>query len=921
MMKKQIKLYSVKLYGAKTDDEKNLTKLKKYYERKRYLIRKGISDRIKFELGLKKDEWNSDCKELFKKRASNHRMLKITEATIKNLDKGLKGYILNFGKEKVREIKKEDLRDKDIIAIFENTLTRTLNMNDDKVTLDFITIDANKEDHSLLEQVIKNGIVIENEKYKFFTAGAGQTRQKKFLMIKESIWKDNEQKLMCGLTIDKINKKGGMNINKFLAYLSLNNSASDVWGDFNIDKCIVVDDMELNVKGEVDYLTRDDKVFDRYITDKNGKQRRKYKVDWNIERKIMDVPIPVMDGCGICMPKISNKKNIQIRLPWIKGLLSPTNFHKFAKLHNSTRVTDIYGKEYDVIKDDIQIIFTKSQFKMWKYYDSWEEYKKYFKDLKCIAAICKEDLDKFKNKNINYQKLQTLTEMSDDDIKKLTFNVKDTINKVHYDRDAQLEFLGATLDNDNRDNLQEILRLYPELLSSAYIKKQLKDSIDKVKKDAKSGRIKINAKRTFLIPDLVAFMEWLFLGEKEPKGALKDGEVYCTLYNKDSRLGVLRDPHLSREWAIRKNVANKKNEYFITKGIYTSSNDLISKILMFDNDGDEAFVVSDEEKWLLDLAEKQMKDIRPLYYEMGKAGAKEINLNNIYSSLKFAYDKGNIGKVSNTLTDIWNRENPEQYDKLIKWLTAYNNFIIDAAKTLQVPKAPTELNEVMKNREYPYFFQFAKGGKDKKVKNNKFNKKKVKKVKTIKAKDCRPISNSTMDRICKSIDNIPYTNFDYSKGFAPFRVSKLCNNSRIDISENVIEFYKKLEEETLKRISDYNKNDNKEQAEILSYGYAKDEVKKYCIENNLNKSDVIDMIVKWSFKNAESRLAFIFQTFGQTIIENLKNNLKNNSIDDGYILCKDCGKRIKKTNNRMVRCVECAKKENINKTKNRNKSA
>ncbi|MDM0716959.1 hypothetical protein QTH81_01535 [Clostridium perfringens] len=900
MMKKQIKLYSVKLYEAKTKDEKSLTDLKKFYERRRYLIRKGISDKIKNDLNLNEDEWNTECKELFKKIAKTNKRLNLTERFINRLDKKLKQEILNFRTDKARKIKRKDLKDKDIIAIFENTLTRTLNLDADNITLDFITIDANKEDHSLLEQVIKNGIFIENEKYKFFTAGAGQTRQKKFLMIKESIWKDNEQKLMCGLTIDKINKKGGMNINKFLAYLSLNNSASDVWRDFNIDKCIVVDDMELNVKGEVDYLTRDDKVFDRYITDKNGKQRRKYKVDWNIERKIMDVPIPVMDGCGICMPKISNKKNIQIRLPWIKGLISPTNFHKFAKLHNSTRVTDIYGKEYDVIKDDIQIIFTKSQFKMWKYYDSWEEYKKYFKDLKCIAAICKEDLDKFKNMNINYQMLQTLNKMSDDDIEKLTYKLKETINEVHHDRYSQLEFLGATLDNDNRDNLQEILRLYPELLSSTYIKKYLLDLITKVKKDAKSGKIKLNAKRTFLIPDLVAFMEWLFLGEKEPKGALKDGEVYCTLYNKDSRLGVLRSPHLSREWAIRKNVANKKNEYFITKGIYTSANDLISKILMFDNDGDEALVVSDKEKWLLDLAEIQMEYIRPLYYEMGKAGAKEINLNNIYSSLKFAYDKGNIGKVSNTLTDIWNRENPEDDEKLIKWLTAYNNFIIDAAKTLQVPKVPTSLKEAMKNREYPYFFQFAKDKKD---------------------KSCRDLSNSTMDRICKSIENIPYTKFDYSKGFSSFRVSKLCNNSRIDISENVIEFYKKLEEETLKKISDYNKNDNKEQAEILSYEYAKDEVKKYCIENNLNKSDVIDMIIKWSFKNAESRLAFIFQVFGDIIIENLKNNFKNNSVDDGYILCKDCGKRIKKTNNRMVRCVGCAKKENINKTKNRNKSA
>ncbi|WP_338627520.1 hypothetical protein QJR52_06230 [Clostridium baratii] len=898
MIKKQIKLYSVKLYATKTKEEKSLTDLKKFHERNKILIRKGIADKIKSDLGLK-DEWNLECKELFKEIVSKHKRLNLTEASIKILDKKLKQEIAKFGFDKVREIKRKDLKDKDIIAIFENTLTRTLNLNDDGVTLDFITIDAKKEDNSLLEQVIKNGLIINGEIYKFFTAGAGQTRQKKFLMIKESIWKENEQKLMCGLTIDKINKKGGMNINKFLAYLSLNNSASDVWKDFDIDKCIVVDDMELNVNGEVDYLTREDKVFDRYITDKNGKQRRKYKTEWNIERKTMEVPIPVMDGCGICMPSVS-KKNIQVRLPWIKGLLSPTNFHKFVKEHNSTKVKDIYGKEWDVIKDNIQIIFTKSQFKMCKYYNSWEEYKNYFKELECIAAICKEDLEKFKNMNINYQMLQTLNKMSDDDIEKLTFNIKETINEVHHDRDAQLKFLGATLDNDNRDNLQEILRLYPELLSSAYIKKYLLDSITKVKKDAKSGKIKINAKRTFLIPDLVAFMEWLFLGEKEPIGALENGEVYCTLYKNDSRLGVLRSPHLSREWAIRKNVASKRNEYFITKGIYTSSKDLISKILMFDNDGDEALVVNDKENWLLDLAEEQMKDVRPLYYEMSKAGAKEINLNNIYNSLKFAYEKGNIGKVSNTLTDIWNRENPEDYGKLIKWLTAYNNFIIDAAKTLQIPKVPKELNEVMKNREYPYFFQFAK---DKK------------------AKSCRKLSNSTMDRICKSIDNIPYTTFDYSQGFGSFRVSKLCNNSRIDINKNVIEFYKKLEEKTRNRISDYKKNDNLKQAEYLSYGEANKHIEHYCNKNNLNKNNVIDMIIKWGFKNAEGRLAFIFQVFGDTIIENLKNNFKDNSVDNGYILCKECGKRVKKTNNRIIRCEKCAKKENINRTKNRRKSA
>lgn len=35
-----------------------------------------------------------------------------------------------------------------------------------------------------------------------------------------------------------------MNQNKFLAYLALMNSATDVWQDFDIDKSIVVDDWE-----------------------------------------------------------------------------------------------------------------------------------------------------------------------------------------------------------------------------------------------------------------------------------------------------------------------------------------------------------------------------------------------------------------------------------------------------------------------------------------------------------------------------------------------------------------------------------------------------------------------------------------------------------------------------------------------------
>jgi hypothetical protein len=82
------------------------------------------------------------------------------------------------------------------------------------------------------EDIIKNGFIYNNERYVLFSASAGQIRTKKFVVIKEKLLKQYEKTLMCGLTVDEINKKGGVNVNKFLAYYALANSATEEWADF-----------------------------------------------------------------------------------------------------------------------------------------------------------------------------------------------------------------------------------------------------------------------------------------------------------------------------------------------------------------------------------------------------------------------------------------------------------------------------------------------------------------------------------------------------------------------------------------------------------------------------------------------------------------------------------------------------------------
>lgn len=932
IMNKQIKLYSINLGMAKTELEKQLYKMKYTNDRSLYNYKKKISKEIKNELDV--NEWTEECSKLFKKTLKDDSFYSVVEKANKNISRLIKEEIGKFDSDYIRTVDSKYFKDVNMIAFFDNDLTRTLGIDINTLTLDFIVIEVGNTDMEIMKQVIENGLFIterikigetekgdiievKHNKYRFFTAGAGQTRQEKFMMIKESVWNTYEKDLMCGLTIEHINKMGGMNINKFNAYLSLNNSASEVVEGFDIDRCIVVDDFTELINEEVDYITRNDEVpnGETVYTSKNGKEvvRKKKKTEWNVVRKTMDVPIDFMDGAGICLSEIF-EKNTQVRLRWFKGILCPIDYKKYIKENSlKTKVVDIYGKEYDIIKDDIKVIFTKSQFKMWKYYKNifdkdgnvfmtgWEVYKACYKYYNCTCNKCLEDEDKLKDMRINYQMLQTLTEMTDEDIENLTKSTKELMNKVHVDRNSQLKFLGATLEKKNRDYTQEIIRLYPEILSSKYIKKQLKDTISSYKKEAKSGRIKLKAKRTFIIPDLIHFMSRLF-GDGSDY-ALEKGEVYFNTYKNSKRLALLRSPHLSREWSINKNIeSNDKTEYFTTNGVYVNAKDLMSKILMCDWDGDEALIVEDseEQKWLLDLAEKQMNDLRPLYYEMGGGDNSEINNINTFKSLKFVYKKSNIGKVSNTLTNIWSKDDCDNKLDEIKKLCAYNNWIIDSAKKLELPKLPKNIRELMNNSKYPYFFQFAK------------NKKK---------NECRPIGTGVIDRICKSLENIENKNFDYSNGFGKFKLKTLLNNKKIKIDYSVINYYKKLEEDTRTLIRKYAlkyaKEDSKFNYKELAYYEARNDMLSYSKNNNVDYSDMVDMIIKYSFKEDEMKLAFVFNVFGAVIINNINKNIKLSLDDRMIIMCESCGERVERKNKNQIYCDKCSEEIKKKKTKER----
>lgn len=907
---------------------------------------------------------------------------------LKMLADKVEANIVSGGTHHIRELNEESITKNNIISVFDSYFTRTIGAKPDEFCEDFMVVQVYYFD--VIKDLIYNGFTYKGEKYIYFTSSAGQIRTKKTVFVKESVWKKYEKSIMCGLTIEDINARGGNNPNKHLAYLALANSATDVWEEFDIDKTIVIDDFETDVHGTYDLV--DD-------------------VTYSIERTEGDVPVPHTDGAGMMLPCMG--KNRMVRLPWVKGLLGVFDFVKFIECNNCpTTIKDIYGKEHDIIEEDIQIIFTKSQFKMWKYYDSWDDYKEKYKKYGCAAGCTNVEEDRIKDATINYQMLQTLTDIEDDEIleiaknstsklnklfdplnekkveefaknfvDKLEFPIdyefdkksfSNELNKINYpfkdgkvavtvntlneinkeeikESDKRKKFkkaiieqlkddtiikqlkkeaidnikdvFGVTPYNMNKTAFQKAIDLYPDLINDDYTKEHLRTIKNSIVKRCRAGKLNVNGKYTFILPDFYAACQYWFLGIKNPKGLLEDGEVFCWLFRKNDKLDCLRSPHLYREHAVRKNIACrdyeerqlKLREWYTTDAIYTSCHDLISKILQFDVDGDKALVVAD--KTIVKVAERNMIGIVPLYYNMKKAEPVQLNNETIYNGLNAAFTGGNIGIYSNNISKIWNSDifvNGSEEEKnraidIVKLLCMENNFVIDYAKTLYKPQRPSDIHKEIvayTKENLPHFFTYAKDKDNGQVvqTNGSF----VNKLETI-------IKSPRINCSKLGLKKIDYR--------------LMMSNPDIDVRANVVRG-KIIKEETDPLIVKFcelskqyrfvldaslcvDKNTTSDIMKKVKYGQdykhkvACEDIKKELSKFGYTDVEISDMLVKFMYNMRNTtRKAILWMCYGDIIYENLENKIRSNV---NVIECKDCGKwfEVSKFNSKSDKCPEC----------------
>lgn len=857
------------------------------------------------------------------------------------------------------------------INIFESDLTRAFGCKDMEHSDDIVSVVTYYTE--IFNSIIHNGFNYKDRHFVFFTAGAGQTRNKKSTFTSEDKLNENFNRLFCGLTREEINKQGGMNTNKYLAYTSLCQSNTSIWSNFNIDKAIVVPDIEYSIKDQevrriyaetpkdkedienlqeelCDISLKLKEVKEQKALYEKGYRRTKEEVAYEKSFKLrqkeiqddindirdkyhkpkienMDVIIPFTDGFGITFKK---EPNAMIRLPFIKGLLSYISKNKFieyCKMNGKkiNKVTDIYGIEHDI--KDIDYIFTESQFKMHKYYQNvydnngniiksgWDVYKERFKEYGCTANRCNIEKNVKLNAKTNYQILQTLTtEMKDEEIKELAEYDINNLNGIGKDLQCMLNILGANESkNDKLNYFQKSLILYPEMFKDYYVKTLLKNTKDSMIKKFKSGKFNINGTYTFIIPEPLACLQWWFNGERnlDELGLLRKGQVHCGLFEDKEALDCLRSPHLDHAHCIRENVNNEEiNSWYKSDGLYVGVDDIMSKLLMYDNDGDISLVHNN--KVIIDCAKRFQKKygMIPNYYDMPKANPQQLNNDTLFNGIVMAYHHGNIGTPSNEITKIFDtlnlkstKEEVKEAIEVIALRVMDVNYTIDYAKTLYkpyIPKAILARYKNFSNRKVPKFFEYAKDKRPNQVEE---------------------ITESNINRISNLIKNTRIVFNDTNVlGKAKYSYKTLMKDPNVKYSEeqakNILSLYRELEQVNLRRLKkmDFESFDVKEKKKMRMF-LERDVIKqreRFVKIIGKDKEFVADVLIKLLQDDANKDT--LWKLFGDVIYNNLETNLKNTKR------CEVCGVRFEYNENCKTKpkyCSECAEEVNREKTKQR----
>lgn len=578
--------------------------------------------------------------------------------------------------------------------------------------------DSEKEEYNRFINGIDSKFKIDENNYEtihydFLFAGAGDTRKQRAFFATQETRDKIIPYIMNGLTMEDINTpingKYPCSGLRFTTYESLWLTGSKRIENFDIDRCIVIKDLE----NEIHYRALEVDAVRDYVSD-----------------DLVDVTktVEITDGAGMFLPGVfshTDKKGktkpitaFTARAPWFKGLMVAHDFMAAAERTNNYIIKDAWGQDHNIKLEGINCIWTTSQLKLWKAYSSWDHYKRFYKELDqhfCMALIPEE-----KQKLVlSYQPLQDLR-ATEDQVKAL---LKNQFNKLWRDYgrvDDRSSDDPSTFMYNYEATLKDIglyqLPIFKEvraMLNCKWVKKKVRSYLRNEFKKMKYGKIRVNGLEPFVSPDWNWVCNKLF---RDNMPTVPTNNVCCKELHEGQEVDLVRYPHLyTGAHCIRSNV---RIENLTSDVIYVDADGITALLCEADFDGDHLQVFTDSA--FLSIVKDPCNNQPPIYYECSGGGKFPVTFDysehGVFKELRNSYgDAANVGVPSNYATKVFNSERytwNEKY-RIVRMLAHMIQGCIDYPKAGVSYFIPADTIKEIKGITKPAFMKYAKEVEDK----------------------------------------------------------------------------------------------------------------------------------------------------------------------------------------------------------------
>lgn len=574
----------------------------------------------------------------------------------------------------------------------------------------FVDCSSHRKKKDELSTIIKSGVTIDNRHFVLSERSASMCRNAELGFIDEKISKQLDEIIGLGLQFDKVS------ISKHVAYRGLMLSSCFCLENW-IPKIIVVDDFQVTIPNQHIRFLEDEKK--EYIDKTTGKKKI-----WNgkhVTDGYKDIDILPWDGLGLIHPDLSREiKSLigiinesptswMIRGPFIKGVVHSIPYDKFWVENGITEIEDVYGQKWD--SQGKYIILTKSQFKGFKFFKTFDDYLSAFRKYNHCFGIAKWNYPVEKEPRFtrtSYQTLQTL-DLPYEEFKHLADYSKDLIEKIiSGDKVYTNTFLGLFADNVNPQNdyMKAILK-NPEMLKDPHLHKYYQGMLRKYITEMKCGKLWVKGSFKILASDLVMLMQKI--AGIEANGVLTEDEFWAKSYEGVCRgqYSINRNPHIAASEALILDGKgyDRWHNHLDNVIVLNAKSIVLPRLSGADSDGDLALVSNDG--YLVSGAKYHL----PVLDVEDKASAKEkeLTLDNIVESVLFSFSNM-IGEYSNMATSYLNRtprteEQIQRYLDNVDYISVLNGKEIDRAKTGLSYHCPKYISKFSK--PLPYFMRYA----------------------------------------------------------------------------------------------------------------------------------------------------------------------------------------------------------------------